>query len=181
MIKARRLGHIVLSVRDLKASVDFYTRTIGLEVVQEKTGPDRAFLSLGDDHHQIAFFQEAAPDAAPLEDSQPGIQHIAWQVEDFDALQAAWRELKEIGIPVERTVEHNVTRSLYFRDPDNNCVELYCNRWEKGFEAMQTTRMSTAPLDIETGKTGEVYYFDSDEAPPHFRAREKTQTEGTGS
>lgn len=32
MIRARRLGHIVLSVRDVKASVDFYTRTIGLKV-----------------------------------------------------------------------------------------------------------------------------------------------------
>jgi len=178
MIKARRLGHIVLSVRDVKASVEFYTRTLGLTVAQEKTDPDRAFLSLGEDHHEIALFQEAAPDAAPPGDRQPGIQHIAWLLEDFDELQAAWRELQALGVPVERTVEHNVTRSLYFRDPDNNCIELYCNRWENGFEAMRTTRMSTAPLDIATGETGEVYYFDSDEPPPHFRAREKTRTEG---
>lgn len=176
MIKARRLAHIVLSVRDLRASVEFYTKTIGLEVVQEKSDPDRAFLSLGDDHHQLGLFQQAASDAEPLGDRQPGIQHIAWLLEDFETLQSAWRELKEIGIPVERTVEHNVTRSLYFRDPDNNCIELYCNRWEKGFEAMQTTRLATAPLDIETGETGEIYYFDSAEPPPHFRARQEASS-----
>ena len=173
MIKAQRLGHIVLSVRDMKASTDFYTRTIGLKVASYKPERGQAFLSFGDDHHALALFQRAAPDAEPPADDQPGIQHIAWQLEDFAAVQAAWRELQEIGIPVERSVEHNVTRSIYFRDPDNNCVELFCNRWEKGFEAMQTTRMSTAPLDVETGETGEVYYFDSAEPPPHFRAKKK--------
>ncbi len=165
----------------MQKSVDFYTRTIGLKVASLKPERGQAFLSFGDDHHALALFQRAAPDAEPLDDSQPGIQHIAWQLEDFAALQSAWRELKEIGIAVERTVEHNVTRSLYIRDPDNNCVELYCNRWENGFDAMQTTRLSTAPLNVETGDTGEVYYFDSEAPPPHFSERKKKQPEEAAS
>jgi catechol-2,3-dioxygenase len=50
----------------------------------------------------------------------------AWQLENFDELQAAYRELKALGVPIESTIEHNVTRSVYFPDPDGNRVELYC-------------------------------------------------------
>ena len=35
MIKAGRLGHVVMNVSDLKASIAFYTRVVGLEVVTE--------------------------------------------------------------------------------------------------------------------------------------------------
>ena len=35
MIKAGRLGHVVLNVSDLKAAIAFYTRVVGLEVVTE--------------------------------------------------------------------------------------------------------------------------------------------------
>ncbi len=45
-----------------------------------------------------------------------------------------------------------MTKSVYFRDPDNNLVELYCDRWENGFEAMQTLGPKSGPLDMETGK-----------------------------
>jgi catechol-2,3-dioxygenase len=43
-----------------------------------------------------------------------------------------------MGVPIESTVEHNVTRSIYFPDPDGNRVELYCDMVENGFETMRT-------------------------------------------
>jgi catechol-2,3-dioxygenase len=43
-----------------------------------------------------------------------------------------------MGIPLDGTVEHNVTRSIYFPDPDGNRVELYCDMVENGFETMRT-------------------------------------------
>ncbi len=42
--------------------------------------------------------------------------------------------------------------SVYFRDPDGNHVKLHCDRWDKGFEAMQTMGPKSEPLDMETGK-----------------------------
>lgn len=149
MIKARRLGHIVLSVRDLEASVAFYTKTLGLVVAQRKNNPPRAFLSLGEDHHEIGLFQQATgPVPSP---DQPGLIHIAWQLPDMDELRAAFRELTAGGIEV-RAMQHNVTNSLYFDDPDGNTVELYVDRWENNFEAMTTNNQPTVPLDIETGE-----------------------------
>src|SRR5437867_3140654 len=147
MIQARKLGHIVLKVRDAGTSRDFYTRTLGLKVAHENLEQGMVFLSFGREHHELALFQlatGAAPDA-----TQAGLHHMAWKLESFEALKAAYQELKAIGIPVEATTEHNVTRSVYFPDPDGNRVELYCDMVENGFETMRTLGPKRVPLNLE--------------------------------
>ena len=147
MIQARKLGHIVLKVRDAATSRDFYTRMLGLKVAHEDLERGAVFLSFGEAHHDLALFQlatGAAPDAA-----QPGLHHMAWQLGSVEELQAAYRELKALGVPIESTVEHNVTRSIYFPDPDGNRVELYCDMVANGFEAMRTVGPRRDPLDLE--------------------------------
>jgi catechol-2,3-dioxygenase len=146
MIQARKLGHIVLKVRDAAKSRDFYTRTLGLKVAHEDLEKGAVFLSFGEAHHDLALFQlatGAAPGAA-----QPGLHHMAWQLGSIEELQAAYREFKALGVPIESAVEHNVTRSIYFHDPDGNRVELYCDMVANGFEAMRTLGPRRDPLDL---------------------------------
>jgi len=83
--------------------------------------------------------------------TQPGLHHMAWQLGTFAELQSAYRELRDLGIPVDATIAHNVTRSIYFADPDGNRVELYCDMVEHGFEAMQVLGPRRDLMDIETG------------------------------
>ena len=149
MIKARRLGHVVLNVSDLDASIAFYEKAIGLEVVSRNREGTTAFMSLGEQHHDLALVQRATGE--PPEPTQPGIVHMAWKVEDFPALQAAWRELTEAGIELE-PIQHNITNSLYMRDPDGHVVELFCDRWENGIEVMRTQGPKSMILDMETGE-----------------------------
>jgi catechol-2,3-dioxygenase len=147
MIQARKLGHIVLKVRDAGASRDFYTRALGLKVAHEDLERGAVFLSFGREHHELALFQLAtgqAPDA-----TQPGLHHMAWQLGSFEELQAAYRELKAMGMPIESTIEHNVSRSIYLHDPDGNRVELYCDMVEDGFETMRTVGPRRDHLDLE--------------------------------
>ena len=150
MIQARKLGHVVLKVRDAQQAKDFYTRVLGLQVAYEDCQRGMVFLSFGTEHHELALFQLATGE--PPEATQPGVHHMAWQLGSFAELQAAHRELVELGIPVEATVEHNVTRSVYFFDPDGNRVELYCDMVSNGFAAMQTLGPARKLLDIETGE-----------------------------
>lgn len=151
MIQARKLGHVVLKVRDAQASKAFYSRVLGLQVAHEDRQRGAVFLSFGTEHHDLALFQLATGDAP--EATQPGLHHTAWQLESFEALQDAYRELGRLGIAVESTVEHNVTRSVYFHDPDGNRVELYCDMVPNGFEFMQALGPVRIPLDMETGET----------------------------
>ena len=150
MIQARRIGHVVLKVRDAQRSRNFYTRTLGLKVAYEQAEWGAVFLSVGEQHHDLALFQLATGDTPAA--TQPGLHHMAWQLGSFGELQAAYRELRDLGIPVDATIAHNVTRSIYFADPDGNRVELYCDMVEHGFEAMQTLGPRRDPMDIETGE-----------------------------
>ncbi len=148
MIKAHRLGHVVMNVSDLEAAIGFYTRVVGLEVVTHDAGRRIAFLSLGEQHHDLALVERATgarPDA-----DQPGLVHMAWRLADFAELQAAHAELSEAGIELE-PIQHNITNSLYMRDPDGNVVELYCDRWADGIEVLRTQGPKRVALDIQTG------------------------------
>ena len=147
MIQARKLGHVVLKVRDAARSRDFYTRALGLRVAHEDLEQGTVFLSFGREHHDLALFQMATGEAPGA--AQPGLHHMAWQLGSFEELQAAYRELKAAGVPIESTIEHNVTRSVYFPDPDGNRVELYCDMVENGFETMRTVGPRRDPLDLE--------------------------------
>ena len=147
MIQAKRLGHVVLSVRDAAASRDFYTKTLGLKVAHEDLARGAVFLSFGREHHDQALFQVAT--GAPPDKTQPGLHHMAWQLGSFEELREAYRELKALGVAVESTAEHNVTRSVYFPDPDGNRVELYCDMVENGFETMRTVGPRRDPLDLD--------------------------------
>ena len=147
MIQARKLGHVVLNVRDAAKSRDFYTRALGLKVAHEDPERGTVFLSFGREHHDLALFQMATGE--PPEATQPGLHHMAWQLGSFEELRAAYHELKAMGMAVESTAEHNVTRSVYFPDPDGNRVELYCDMVENGFETMRTVGPRRDPLDLD--------------------------------
>jgi catechol 2,3-dioxygenase len=150
MVKARKLGHIVMNVSDLEASLAFYTKVTGAEVVSDLRESKIAFLSLGEQHHDIALVQRAT--GAPPDPTQPGLVHMAWQLGDFAELQAAHKELTDAGIALE-PIQHNITNSLYMQDPDGNIVELYCDRWgEKGLEILRATGPQRKALDMATGE-----------------------------
>jgi catechol 2,3-dioxygenase len=156
MVKARKLGHVVMNVSDLEASLAFYTKVTGAEVVSHLPESKIAFLSLGEQHHDIALVQRAT--GAPPEPTQPGLVHMAWQLGDFIELQAAHKELTDAGIKHE-PIQHNITNSLYMEDPDGNTVELYCDRWgEQGLEVLRTAGPQRKTLDMETGEAvGETH------------------------
>ena len=149
MIQARKLGHVVLKVSDAQKSKDFYMRALGLKLAWEDLDRGVVFLSFGEQHHDLALFEPVT--GPPPDRSQPGLHHTAWQLGSFEELQAAYRELKTMGFAVESTVEHNVTRSVYFPDPDGNRVELYCDMVDQGFDSMRTLGPKRDELDIETG------------------------------
>ncbi len=62
MIRARKLGHLVLKVRNAEASKQFYLRTLGLQVASEDKSKGMVFLSFGKEHHDLALFQMATGD-----------------------------------------------------------------------------------------------------------------------
>ena len=127
------INHVVLSVRDMEASHDFYTRVWRLEHCGTQGGPDsgrwlRFYRSHGNTHHDLALTPVPDPDAWPLPDDglaprSPGLNHFAWTYTDIETWKQQARHIVESGWPVEFRMEHGMSHSIYVRNPDGFITE----------------------------------------------------------
>jgi len=132
MVQPKRVGHLVLNVKNVQKSTQFYTEVLGFQVALQKK--DATFLTCGKIHHDLALFQ-ASEDAAPIQKGALGLNHMALQVEDFDMLTEYHSILKDVGI-IDRTTDHGMTSSIYLTDPDGNGIELFCNNQDDPAEGL---------------------------------------------
>lgn len=117
------IDHVVLTVRDIPASVAFYTRVLGMREVI--FGDDRRALVFGRcklNLHQAG--REFEPKAAH---PTPGTADLCLlartSIADISRQLAAQGVAIEAG-PVERTGAQGPLLSVYVRDPDGNLIEL---------------------------------------------------------
>lgn len=150
MAGIRRVGHLVLNVSDLEASTEFYTDVLGFQIARDPS-PNAVFLTCGKIHHDLALFQTPS-DAAPVSPGGLGLNHMALQVEDFGTLREFYNDLRQVGLEIDHTSDHGVTKSIYLHDPDGNAIELFCNGHdtaEEGLEAIHKQESLSWELVIE--------------------------------
>ena len=144
-MKIESLGHVVLKVSDLERSKGFYNGLLGLPVSAESTDWKMVFFTLGD-HHNFAILQVEPAEAPPP--ASVGVDHFAFKLGGgIDALRQAARELTAADVKVY-PVNHNVSYSLYFNDPDGNRLEVYVDGvtgWEDDDSVILT---ESKPLDL---------------------------------
>jgi catechol 2,3-dioxygenase len=144
------IGHVHLKVADLERAISFYHGVLGFDVVQ-RLGHAAAFLSAGGYHHHIGLNTwESLAGSAPGPGTT-GLYHTAILYPTRAALADAFRRVIAAGIELDGAADHGVSESLYLRDPDDNGVELYCDRpkevWPRHPDG--SLAMYTRPLDLE--------------------------------
>ena len=146
---AVRIGHVHLKVADLKRAIGFYSGVLGFEVMQ-KLGEEAAFLSAGGYHHHIALNTWESLGGSPPPVGTTGLYHTAIVYPARPALATALRRVLAARIPLEGAADHGVSESIYLRDPDDNGVELYCDKprevWPR--DAKGNLAMYTRMLDL---------------------------------
>ena len=118
-----RIDHVVMTVRDVEATCDFYVRVLGMRVVT--FGAGRKALAFGSQKinlHQAG--REFEPKAAH---PTPGSVDLC--LITMDTLEQVAAQLAACGVailegPVARTGATGPIRSIYFRDPDANLIEV---------------------------------------------------------
>ncbi len=95
-----KVDHIGIAVRSIDEALKFYTGVLGLEIhgteVVEQQKVKVAFLPLGDSEVELLeATQPDSPVAAFIESKGPGIQHIAYRV---DNIEEAIAEMKAKGV-----------------------------------------------------------------------------------
>ena len=121
-----KLGHVVLMVRDLERSLEFYTQVLGFKVsdiypeTMMKGG--MAFLRCNADHHGIARVGQGADPSAQRE-----LHHMAFEVATLDEVLRAAEHLKQHDVPIdfEGRRRAGCQVAVEFRDPDNHSLEIF--------------------------------------------------------
>ncbi len=144
-----RIGHVNLKVADLERSLAFYRDVLGFKITK-RIGDTAAFLACGDYHHDICINTWESRGAGPPAAGTTGLFHLAIVYSQRSELRDAFTRLKEAGIEIDGAVDHDVSESLYLRDPDQNGVELYWDRpaslWR---DSAGELKMGNRPVDPE--------------------------------
>lgn len=133
-MKIKALGHVVLKVTDLERAEAFYNGVLGLPACArlDQDGFKLTFFSLGN-HHDFAIMEVSGGDNGE-DENRVGLHHVAFNIgTSLDDLREAKTKLDNAGVSTE-PIDHEVTKSLYFEDPDGNGIELYVDvsdSWRK--------------------------------------------------
>ncbi len=121
-----KLGHVVVNVRDVARSVQFYTQILGFEISdlypEEMVPGGMAFLRCNPDHHGIALVGGMPGAAENVE-----LNHIAFEVATLDEVIRARDHLAQHGVTIDFAGRRRAgcQIAVEFRDPDNHRLEIY--------------------------------------------------------
>jgi catechol 2,3-dioxygenase-like lactoylglutathione lyase family enzyme len=119
-VSPAKFAHFVLRTGQIDRMAEWYKTVLSARTVfrDERL----CFLSYDDEHHRLALIH--IPGLAPRDPEAAGTDHVAYSYRDLGELLATYRRLKGHGILPHWPINHGVTTSMYYRDPDNNRVEL---------------------------------------------------------
>jgi len=122
MIRTNGLYHIHLVVRDLPRALRFYRDVFGM-VEEFRAGPHMVFLSTPGTSDMITLNQD--PDAVARAGDNGGIGHFGFRLTDATQLDAAVREIENVGGRLIRRGEHAPgVPYAYVADPEGYVIEL---------------------------------------------------------
>ncbi|HSU45060.1 MAG TPA: VOC family protein [Casimicrobiaceae bacterium] len=122
-LKIDRIDHVVMTVRDIGATCDFYARVLGMRVVSFAGG--RTALAFGRQKINLHLAgHEFEPKAAHPAPGSLDLCLIATGALDEVIAQLAACDVPIIEGPVAKTGATGPIRSVYFRDPDANLIEV---------------------------------------------------------
>jgi catechol 2,3-dioxygenase-like lactoylglutathione lyase family enzyme len=122
-VRIDRLDHLVLTVADIDATVAFYTRGLGMEAVT--FGAGRTALAFG--RSKINLHRAGHEFEPKARRPTPGSADLCLIA--VGPMEQVIEDLAAHGIPVEegpveRTGATGPILSVYFRDPDQNLIEV---------------------------------------------------------
>lgn len=123
MFAVDRIDHVEVLVRDIDASARWYADVLGLrELHRWPSGP----LMIGAGGTMLALFPADTAAVAPKSSddaSQFRFLRVAWRT-DRTGFAAAQAHLKALGVPFRGPVDHDISWSIYFSDPDGHALEV---------------------------------------------------------
>ncbi|MGI8505911.1 MAG: VOC family protein [Solirubrobacteraceae bacterium] len=134
------LHHVNLKTTRLQEMIDWYGLVVGTTVTHQFEGG--AWLSNDAANHRLALLSGPGLEDDPQKLQHAGIHHTAYEYGSMDDLLDTYARLKDHGIVPHACLDHGMTMSFYYVDPDGNSVELQCDEygdWAKSKAFMRSS------------------------------------------
>lgn len=134
------LHHITFKTVRLQEMIDWYKAVLGLKVQFQDA--NNAWTTNDGANHRIAFLAVPGLSDDPDKVGHCGVHHSAFEYATFADLMLSYERMKAEGILPAVSVDHGLTTSLYYKDPEGNFVELQSDNfgdWAKSSEWMRTS------------------------------------------
>jgi len=130
--------HVNLKTTRKAEMIEWYQRVLEMDVVFDH--PAGAWLTNDSANHRIALL--ALPGLRPDPDRRfhDGMHHFAFEFGTFEELNSKYLRLLDERIEPSVCMDHGMTLSYYYADPDFNFVELQCDvfgDWDKSQDWMR--------------------------------------------
>lgn len=127
MLALNKVHHIAIICSDYEKSKHFYTRILGLTIIQEIYRKERDSYKLDlalNGEYVIELFSFPSPPQRPSQPESCGLRHLAFEVDDIEKTS---RFLFENNVPAEaiRVDEYTKKRFFFIADPDELPIEFY--------------------------------------------------------
>lgn len=125
-----RLGHVGIHCKDLQAQKAFYRDVLGLQVTNEDPEVGMVFLSARPDEEDHEFLLCGGREV----DDVLLLQQVSWRCNSLDDVIGFYRRFRDKHVKFDMIVSHGNAVGMYFRDPEDNRLEVY---WATGLKARQ--------------------------------------------
>ena len=129
-VSPRLFAHAVFATPNYEQMINWYSQVLNAHVVAG--GPMLSFLTFDEEHHRLAFINR--PKLAARDAKHAGVDHLAYTLPDIGTLLNTYARLKKLGILPVWPVNHGLTTSLYYQDPDGTRVELQVENFSSAEE-----------------------------------------------
>jgi catechol 2,3-dioxygenase len=134
------LHHVTLKTGRLDEMIAWYGTVVGMK--PNFHFPGGAWLTNDEANHRLALLASPALRDDPEKLMHTGFHHSAFEYPSLGHLLDAYVRLNALDIKPHASLDHGLTTSMYYVDPDGNSVELQADNfgsWQESSEWMRTS------------------------------------------
>jgi catechol 2,3-dioxygenase len=139
------IHHLTLKTTRLQPMIDWYSATLGMRVIFQF--PGGAWLSNDTSNHRLGLLAMPGYADDARKETHTGLHHSAFEYDSFADLIESFARMQAAGIEPQMCLNHGMTTSMYYADPDKNLVEFQSDNfgdWEKSMEYMRSSPVFAA-------------------------------------
>lgn len=152
IVRPASIGHFGVRTTPEKYEkmIDWYTTFFGGSVVYR--APGGAFISWDEEHHRCVILVSPEHEHIKNRKTATCFYHIAFTLDSLSDLATSYEQKKAKGIEPHWPVNHGMSTSMYYFDPDGNEIELQVDNFdtvEETYAFMASAEFAENPIGVD--------------------------------